>query len=229
MKAWFFSDTHENHKDLSVPHVDIAFFCGDEANHMNPHLNEFAARGFFEWFNRLPVQHKIYIPGNHSTAFEQGLIDLLQYPSVNFLVHGSMVIEGLKIFGSPYTPEFGRSQAYMKDRGHMDAIWSHIPEDADIVITHGPPKGVMDLARDHKGNKQVEAGCASLRNRIKQVAPAVHAFGHIHDEPGIKNFGRLVKDGTTYINCACTSEQGLMHNGIVVDLARMPHEKIPSI
>lgn len=64
-------------------------------------------------------------------------------------------------------------------------------EGADIVVTHGPPYGVMDRV----GSENV--GCPELRRRLTEVGPRYHIFGHIHEHHG---FCRV--DDITHINAS---------------------------
>lgn len=222
MKIWFLSDTHGCHSALNVPEADVVVHCGDESNHGNAWMNEPESRRFFEWYMDIEIPTKIFVPGNHSTAIEQGLVRPQDYPSVHFLIHDSVKFGGLKFFGSPYTPRF-YDWAYMKARAKLDKVWSSIPDDVDILITHGPPKGVLDLTKDMGSHGLVQVGCKSLRRHVdERIEPRIHAFGHIHDERGINNYGMLTLGETQFINCACCNQRcELKHNGFVVDVAAM--------
>ena len=219
MKLWFISDTHNLHQGLEVPEVDGVIHCGDESDQGNPLLNEPEARRFFQWYASLDIPTKFYIPGNHSTAVEQGLIKRSDYPGIRFLIHESAQWQGLKLFGSPYTPEFF-DWAYMKPRHELDAYWQAIPDDTDILVTHGPPKGILDVTRDMNASGLVHVGSKSLRKHVvERIQPRFHAFGHIHDENGIENFGTLTRGETTFINCSCCDLRGrLKNNGFIVEV-----------
>lgn len=221
MKIWFISDTHCEHQNLEVPDVDAVIHCGDESNHGNAWMNEPEARRFFDWYSELKIPAKIFVPGNHSTAIEQGLIRSTDYPEVTFLIHESMQWNGMRIFGSPYTPEFF-NWAYMKARSQLDIVWQSIPDDIDILITHGPPKGIMDVTADMYTGEPVHVGSKSLMRHVEhRIRPRIHAFGHIHDEPAIHNYGTLFHGATQFINCACCHlTRGLVNQGVVVELDR---------
>lgn len=202
MRIFFISDTHGYHDQLYIPGVDLIICCGDESNHKNPHINEGEAHRFFEWFSRLDVKHKVFVPGNHSTAIQAGLITQTNYPNVKFLNHTSTEIEGLTIFGSPYTPTFSNGWAYMKKHHRMQQVWDSVTK-CDILVTHGPPKGVLDICADKtKSGRYVHTGCKSLMNKVEEIRPTIHAFGHIHDEPDCYNHGRLDRDNMTFINAS---------------------------
>lgn len=219
MKIWFISDTHCRHTELGIPSVDAVIHCGDESNHGNAWMNESEARGFFEWYSRLSIPMKIFVPGNHSTAIEQGLIRSDDFPGVHFLIHQQLDWNGLRVFGSPYTPIFF-DWAYMKPRSKLDIVWQSIPDNIDILITHGPPKGIFDVTADMHTGEPIHVGSKSLLRHVKnRIKPKLHTFGHIHDENGILNFGMIVREQTKFINCACCDIAGrLVHNGFVVEI-----------
>jgi len=217
MKIWFISDTHCQHEKLKVPDVDLVIHCGDESNSGNAWMNEPEARTFFEWYAALDIPSKIFVPGNHSTAIEQGLVQAKDYPTIKFLIHEQTEWMGLRIFGTPYTPQFF-DWAYMKPREDLDAIWQTIPATIDLLITHGPPKGILDVTHDFDTREPVHVGSKSLRRHVEErIKPRFHAFGHIHDERGIKNCGMVSSNATQFINCSTCDIAGKLKNpGFVV-------------
>jgi Icc-related predicted phosphoesterase len=97
-------------------------------------------------------------------------------------------LKGIKIFGSPYTPEFG-NWSFMKARHKLDRIWDKaIDDNTDIIIVHGPPKGVLDKSYDRKGMME-SCGDKSLLNKVNKVQPKLMLFGHIHNCEDIINAG----------------------------------------
>lgn len=221
MKVWLISDTHCKHQQLLVPsNIDLVIHCGDESNSGDPYLNEPEARRFFYWFSVLEIPNKVFVPGNHSTAIEQGLIRSSDYPQVTFLIHAQTECNGLKIFGSPYTPEFF-NWSYMKPRPELDAVWQSIPDDINILITHGPPKGIRDVTKDFDSGEPVHVGSKSLRTHVEmRIKPKIHAFGHIHDEKAIQNYGTTTRNGTQFINCSVCDLAGRLKNpGVVLEVA----------
>jgi Icc-related predicted phosphoesterase len=218
MKIWFISDTHGFHKYFHVPQADMVIHCGDEANYSDPALNAPESQKFFEWYSELSIATKVFVPGNHSTAIQAGLVDIPD--NVIMLNHESAFVEDIHIFGSPYTPAYGHGWAYMRKRNRMAAVWDSVPE-CDILVTHGPPKGILDLTEDRDG-RLVQAGCKSLRNRVHELQPKIHAFGHMHSESGIDNFGILEipnKFRTRFINAACYNHrEAQFYQGHIVEL-----------
>lgn len=216
MKIWAFSDTHSKERFLKVPdNIDIAIFAGDMGTMREAHLNANICLDFLDWYKSLVhIKYKILIAGNHDTAIERKLVNPKEYTELIFLDHESITIEGIKFFGSQFTPTFGTDWAYNVARHKLDQYWIDIPTDTDILITHGPPKGILDLTQydsrsgaDGKGFFQ--CGCKSLLNRIKVVEPKYHIFGHIHPEANCPNASSMKVRGikTTFIN-ACVVDLG---------------------
>ncbi|MEZ6133930.1 MAG: metallophosphoesterase [Pirellulaceae bacterium] len=220
-KIWFISDTHNKHRELQVPQgVDAVMHCGDESCQRKTKWNEPEARDFFDWYVGLDIACKVFVPGNHSTSVELGIVRAEEYPMVQFLIHQSWQWQGLNIFGSPYTPWFF-SWAYNIARPNLDALWAEIPDNTDILLTHGPPKGILDVTRDWRSKEPIHIGSKSLTRQVtSRIQPQLHAFGHLHDEEGIRNFGTLTLGPTQFLNCACCNLAGeLVNHGQVIDLS----------
>lgn len=192
MKIWHISDTHTFHGLLQIPEgIDMVIFSGDCSNPRDPYTNEQEVRNFITWFDSLKIKHKIFVAGNHDTSIEKGLItkDNFDQCCIYYLENTHITIEGLKIFGSPYTPSFGHGWAFNKERHKLDRMWDKIIDiDTDIIIVHGPPKGVLDKSYDRRGWME-SCGDKSLLNRINEVKPTLVLFGHIHNCDDIINAG----------------------------------------
>ena len=123
---------------------------------------------FLDWYSSLDqYKYKIFIAGNHDWCFERNhkeSIELLSnYPQLIYLQDQEIIIDGIKIYGSPYQPEFG-SWAFNQKRGkEIQAKWDLIPKDTDILVTHGPPFGIGDFV-PYRGGEFV--GCKDLTSTI---------------------------------------------------------------
>jgi Icc-related predicted phosphoesterase len=204
MKIWHISDTHTYHGLLTVPtDVDMVIFSGDCSNPRDPYANEPEVREFLDWFNALPIKHKVFVAGNHDTSIEHGFIHKKEIASsgIVYLENTSAEIEGIKIWGTPYTPEFGFGWAYNKKRDKMDKMWKSIPEGTDIVVSHGPPMGVLDLSYNRDGELEF-CGCSAMKKNMMRLEPKLVLFGHIHNCQGIINAGTMQLSGykTIYSN-----------------------------
>jgi len=189
MKFWHFGDSHTYHNQLEIPPVEMVIFSGDCSNTRDPLNNQNEIRDFLSWFGELPIKYKVFVAGNHDVSLETQHIvkEDFEDKGIVYLCNEEVEIEGVKIWGSPYTPTFG-DWSFMKPRHKIGQIWDQIPYDIDIVITHGPPKGILDLTYDRKGVLE-NAGCGSLRTKLFNIKPKYHLFGHIHNDEDIINAG----------------------------------------
>ena len=125
MKIWHISDTHGFHNQLVIPEgIDLVIHTGDASNYLDPYSNEPEVRKFIDWYEQISIPNKIFIPGNHDTSIERGLVRASDFISrgIHILNHDWMDVNGIKIFGSPYTPTFGQ-WAFMKSRETLDRDW----------------------------------------------------------------------------------------------------------
>ena len=202
----FISDTHTKHKHVTgeLPGGDILIHCGDISN--RGYMNEI--KNFLEWFDGIKgYEHKIFIAGNHDFGFQDNpnlCAKLLQdYPTVTYLEDSSVIIDGIKIYGSPWQPRF-YNWAFNVDRGwDIAQKWEKIPQDTDILITHGPLHGILDST--YTGQR---VGCEDLYKKVMEIKPKVHCSGHIHFDHGMKEI-----DGITFINACCLGEDYMYQNG----------------
>ena len=203
MKIWLISDTHGKHEELLIPdHIDMVISAGDGGTYKNPYECKADLHRFLTWFNNLPIKHKVYIPGNHDTAMEAGLIEEEIYQEVYILKHESIEIDGVKIFGSPYTPAF-YDWAYNSTEEELVELWKDIPNDLDILVTHGPPLGILDKCQDG-----YRAGCRHLLYEVERANPKYHVFGHIHEDGGKEE----EHNGTKFINASTLDLRYQHHN-----------------
>lgn len=223
MKIWFISDTHQNHNLLEVPKdIDMVIHSGDSTNYQDGLKNHGELLDFLEWYKILDIKYKVYIAGNHDTCIERGYFDrdkfLLDY-GITYLEHSSITIEGINIFGSPFTPTFGFGWAFNKSRSNLYDYWEMIPEDTDILVTHGPPRGILDLTYDRANHFDV-TGDRALLKRVIKVKPKIHSFGHIHNTEDIVNQCILERSGIRFINVSVVEDgrmSKLSSNGFVID------------
>jgi len=212
------SDTHCQHELLNqylydpdyMKDIDCIIHAGDATTSRDRNTNAKELRSFLDWYCEIPVNHKIFVPGNHDVSMEAKVIDRKEYSDITFLVHESTIIDGIVIFGSPYTPTFGTGWAYNVARHKINRYWDEIPLTTDILITHGPPLGILDqttsgveFSNPDNGNKYVlSCGDKALLTKIFNLYLEYHIFGHIHDEKDIYNNGIRIIDNTKYINAS---------------------------
>lgn len=203
MKIVCIADTHNQHKKLqNIPDGDVILHAGDVSGRGYHH----EVRNFCDWYLKLPHKYKLLVAGNHDFFFQTNghseplLRDVMPEPII-YLKDSMIEIEGIKIWGSPISPTF-YNWAFMADRGKEIAeYWKQIPSGMDIVITHGPPHGILDECQDG------HVGCEELTKYIKKAKPKYHVFGHIHEGYGIVKKGK-----TTYINASVLDGDYYMTN-----------------
>lgn len=193
MKIWHISDTHTYHGLLKVPEgIDMVIHSGDATNPRDPYASEQEMLNFISWFGSLPIKHKVFVAGNHDLCIERNLVTKIDFMKngIVYLENDYAEVEGIKIWGSPFTPTFGEGWAFNKKRSALHDVWKHIPDDVDIVIVHGPPKGILDLAY-HQLNCIEFCGDEALRKRMYLLNPKLCLFGHIHNNEDIINAGTM--------------------------------------
>jgi Icc-related predicted phosphoesterase len=205
MKIAAFSDTHGLHKNVKVPDADVVIFAGDL---MNAGYRIQEAADFAAFWNKLPHVYKILIAGNHDRLFEDEEIECLSlFRETIYLKDSGVTINGVNFWGSPYQPEFNNWAFNVQIGPEIKKHWDKIPRDMDILITHGPPFGIMDEVGELWGVAHV--GCEELLTTVKVVRPKLHIFGHIH--AGADQGGVLVGDnelaGTVFYNVSICNEQ----------------------
>jgi len=108
----------------------------------------------------------------------------------------------------------------MVNRNKMETVWKSL-EPVDILITHGPPKGYLDITEDFENNKElVHVGCKSLANKTLEIRPRIHCFGHIHSERNANNYGIFQgPEGIMFVNAACFNHHAsTIYNGHIIEV-----------
>lgn len=196
MKIVCMSDMHSMYRQVNVPQGDVLVIAGDILGHGS--FDELV--DFKLWLADQPFDHKVVIAGNHDSVFEDAPLmckEFLDDFNTIYLHDDFVIIDGIKFYGSPFTPNFFNWH-FMLDRFSDDLKrkWEIIPDDTDVLITHGPPWGVLDEI----GGRNV--GCELLMQRVLTIQPKLHIFGHIH-----AGYGEKFRDGTHFINAAICTER----------------------
>lgn len=205
MKCVAISDTHTLHWDLDIPDGDVLIHAGDSLNRGTlVELQDFNA-----WLFTLPHKHKIVIAGNHDWCFERADCHARAKEILTeaiYLQDESVVINDLLFYGSPWQPAF-MDWAFNLERGKaLRKKWKKIPVGTDVLITHGPPMGILD-----KTISGETVGCFDLREVVEIVKPRFHIFGHIHE-----GYGQFEYEGTTYINACINTHRYVPSNAPIV-------------
>ncbi len=207
MRLVLISDTHGYHNKLVLPEGDMLIHAGDVSS--RGHLTE--VKSFLEWYSNLDFKYKIFIAGNHDFFFERAEQEEIQSvipENVIYLNDSFTEIEGIKIWGSPISPWFF-DWAFNRHRGAaIKKHWDLIPEDSDIVVTHGPVYNILD-----KTIRGEPVGCKDLLKAIRKVQPRLHLCGHIHEA-----YGSELKYETHFINASVLDVgYNMKHPPVVVD------------
>mmetsp|Transcript_3257 Transcript_3257/g.8178 ORF Transcript_3257/g.8178 Transcript_3257/m.8178 type:complete len:280 (+) Transcript_3257:152-991(+) len=218
-----FSDTHTMHEGVDIPPGDVLINAGDFTNMGHPK----DVAKFNEFLGTQPHPHKIVVAGNHDLTFDPESYQRLwkrfghaemfdcqatreMMTDCTLLQDSETTINGIRVYGSPWQPEFC-DWAFNLPRGdQLREKWAKIPSGIDVLITHGPPIGHGDLCTG--GNR---AGCVDLLQTVQMIKPSYHVFGHIHEGYGVTEDGL----GTTYINASsCNLQYKPINPCVIFDL-----------
>ena len=185
------SDTHGFHRHLDVPQADILIHAGDFST---PRATLEELDDFNAWLAELPHKHKIVVAGNHDKLLEADpKLARSRLSAAVYLEQSSAQIEGIRFWGCPVTPVLPH-MAFAVGRGAAAKYWDKMPAQTDVLVTHGPPFGILDqedIWREHMG-------CMQLNKAVQRVRPKLHVFGHIHGGRGREEG----PNGTRFVNCA---------------------------
>ena len=223
MKIIFISDTHNQHNLIPTHYLDNT----DGSVDTIIHAGDVSSRGtedeikvFLNWFSKLPFKNKIFIPGNHDWFFERvskHIIDytMSKYPEVVLLNDSGIEIDGIKIWGSAITPYFG-GWAFNRVGEEIKKHWDMIPEDTNILITHGGPLGIGYNNVTLEGQ---DVGCPYLAIKITELSDLkIFCQGHIHEGYG----SYQIDNGPLFLNASVLNRRYKMCNKpIIVDYNKL--------
>ena len=209
MKVVVIADTHGFQQRLTIPVGDVLVVAGD----ICPLGTLEEIKEFGNWLREQPFKHKIVVAGNHDAPFEHEQ-ELAQdaliggAPGIIYLQDSSVKIDDVLFYGSPWTQTF-MEWHFMADRGApIRKKWAMIPENTDVLITHGPPCTILDKVRG------IPLGCNDLLERVLHIHPRYHLFGHIH-----QTYGTTRRNGITFINASvCDGRYKPVNEPVVFDL-----------
>ena len=206
MKITFISDTHTKHRQLYLEGGDLLVHAG---NIMNSGYNAQEIDDFCNWFESQNYETCAFIAGNHDRLFEDDpdrVAKIVNEYTIDYMQDSEIIFGGgerpfVKIYGSPWQPEFYNWAFNLPRCGEeLAKVWNNIPESVDILVTHGPPQGHLDISGEpwYEG----DLGCEILRHRVDTIKPKIHVFGHIHGSYGYK-----FHNGTHFINASVLNER----------------------
>lgn len=196
MKIVCISDTHCSLKEYIdgnlMPDGDVLVHTGD-LTYLGK-LSEMSRELGYLGKLKSKYKHIIYIAGNHDWLAELNsplTRELCNENGITYLEDEEFIIDGIKFYGSPQTPEFC-NWAFNQTRGdEITAFWDRIPEDTQVLLTHGPPLQILDYCDNG------HVGCYDLRAAVHRIKPKLHVFGHIHE-----GYGTYDTPETKFVNAS---------------------------
>jgi Icc-related predicted phosphoesterase len=208
MRITLISDTHNKHKQITgdLPGGDLLVHSGDISSMGYEH----EIREFCKWFNGIEgYTHKVFIAGNHDWGFQDNVEKVKEilsfYTGITYLQDSELVIKvgderEVKIYGSPWQPWFHDWAFNLQKNGiALSGKWEGIPDDTDILLTHGPAFGILDTV---DGRRYDNLGCELLVERLERLNVKIHNVGHIHT-----GYGYVRKGDTHHFNSAVLDER----------------------
>lgn len=212
MRLVAISDTHGEHHKLNLPNGDVLIHAGDFTCFGRKQKQYLS---FLRWFLRQPHKHKVFIAGNHEIELDNRPEMVSEWinneplwdENVHYLQNSGVVIEGLNFYGAPQQPAYGGLAFNVFTKEELELVWGKIPTDTHVLITHGPPHGILDYTPFWLSSQ----GCTKLKERLKALTNLkLHVFGHIHEGYGISGHGPM------FVNAA-------MCDGHKLHSKRKPH------
>lgn len=166
---------------------------------------EIQYKRFFDWLKEQDYEIKIIVAGNHDGLLEtpgetpEIITNYMDFEDTVYLCDSGFDWQGMYVYGSPWTPKFC-NWYFMASRATLKKKWELIPDKTDILITHGPPKGILDEVAD--AHRKDSAGCVELAYACERVKPLLHVFGHIHEAYGIKELGSCTFVNASHVDFA---------------------------
>src|SRR5579859_1782694 len=201
MKIVAISDTHSYHRQISMPpNADVLVCAGDITWKGELDIIE----DFCNWMKELPYKHKVIVLGNHELGIQNSIkrepaLEMIKNAGLHYLEDSSVEIDGVLFYGSPWTPYFYDWEWNLQRGPEIAEKWKKIPDETNVLITHGPPYGILDRTPSKEN-----VGCKDLKKRVRELSQLkCHVYGHIH-----LGGGSIVSiNGTTFINASICTEQ----------------------
>lgn len=202
------ADTHNLHNQVNMPPGDVLLHAGD----LTMGGKHYEVEAFVDWIKDLPYKEKIVVAGNHDFYFQNKpelAEHMLAHHGIIYLKDEPFIAYGLKFYGAPWQPWFFDWAFNLQRGAEIKKKWDLIPIDTDVLITHGPPHGILDKVNGGT------AGCEDLLNKIKEIKPLVSVFGHLHQGRG---YYHNPEEKTHFFNATVVNEvYKVIHEPFVFD------------
>lgn len=216
------SDLHGNLPN--IPACDLLLIGGDICPKHDHNVNfqrSWIETNFRNWLNDVSAQRIVFVAGNHDFCFENKRYSLnsfcLQNKEVFYLEDDDIDFyidqdhEPIRIYGTPWNNYFHNwaFNLYEKDLAEK---FKKIPTGLDILLTHEPCYGILDLAKVYTpfGPTDSHEGSSSLLKKVMEVEPKIHVFGHLHKNFGIRRLGK-----TKFINASFVDDHYQVRHGLI--------------
>ena len=199
------ADTHQKHRELRIPESELLIHCGDFCSFQRE--DEKTLEDVDVWFAEAPVKDVLCIGGNHDYLLQSREF---RFAHARLLEDDLAEVAGLSIYGSPWCPDL-LGFAYFAPEEELIEKWKDIPSGIDVLVTHTPPYGILDVP----SSGTTHLGCPHLQNELKRIKPRVHLFGHVHASYGSHQAG-----DTKYVNAAMVGGAGfeVRHSPVTLNL-----------
>jgi Icc-related predicted phosphoesterase len=203
MKIVAIGDTHGQHRKLNMPKGDVLIHVGDIVQGVRSDNRVEVFGDFLKWIESLDYKKKIGIAGNHDLLLAERK-DCFGN-DVEYLENSGTEFDGYSFWGSPWvTPCYG---VFNEEENKLEKMFSQIPDNTDVLITHISPWNIMDLSSSGRNT-----GSTALLKHTKRSRPTLHLFGHCH------NSGHKfsTEDKTTFANVSCMKGRCILPNSPMV-------------
>lgn len=213
MKIVTLSDLH-GHLPEDLPEGDVLVITGDICpveDHNIGHQKWWLRERFNLWLDGLPYDHEhiVCIAGNHDWIF-MNAPNAIPNLACHYLKDSGVIVDGVKFYGHPHTPVFC-DWAFNRDPEYLEMVDDNIPDATDVLLTHGPPYGVLDTVKERyweSYDPKAYLGCKILKKRVNAMPDLkLHVYGHIHSGHGIVKPSDLSENKTTFVNASYVNER----------------------
>jgi Icc-related predicted phosphoesterase len=193
MRLVTISDTHGLHEELGTLEGDVLIHCGDSCDGFTRDPDDVVRLD--DWFSRQRFELVLCIGGNHDFEIERRARRSPQvFENAVYLEDAAIEYEGCRFYGAPWVPQLS-SWAFYHNNNTIRAKWAAIPSRLDVLITHTAPFGILD--RNRFGQS---LGCENLRDRLQDIRPRLHVFGHNHASAGTLRIGDTLHANASMVN-----------------------------
>lgn len=190
------SDTHLRHRRVRMGRGALMIHCGDMLDLFDDGPEQLDS--IDAWFGAQRFDAVVCTGGNHDHAIERRVAagDRV-FANARFLSDAEWAFRGLRLYAAPWVPDLP-GHAFHQPPDALRRKWAAIPAGIDVLITHTPPAGILDVSSRGRA-----LGCPMLRAELPRIAPRVHCFGHVHASAGQRRIG-----DTLFVNASAMISGG---------------------